>query len=328
MEADYHQRGTTVRGKESQPPNSPYIFSLGFLTTLIAQLEPTAGEKEKEELRVLREKLQKRQGAILNDFRNLTHQPDIGNSMFATYHFAAAVITSDLKSSSPEMSQAVSVLKAQREYSKKEYGSALIIPYNLRGQNRPKKDDHGDLPDKVPTLRSSAARGVPFHLAVYLRDSKDNRLANADYLMQSLSNYDDHFYDIFSGIGESRTHDRDDSDEIAPYYGPASLPFVFSAVALLKKQGDLNAEKKAGLEKLEARLLEKSLSLFENNGLFRAQAVDPYRSAVHYDNTLIGLALLAGAAGKKGCEGSSLGILPDPPKGTADDPTSTDATHR
>jgi hypothetical protein len=132
---------------------------------------------------------------------------------------------------------------------------------------------------------------VVAQLALYEGQGSAMKLANADYLLQALKNYNRYFNDIFSGIGEARTHDDYEENQLAPYFGPATVPYAFEAMARLEKEPELSPAQKDLLVNIRSELQKKLLNMFEEDGLFKPQDGEIYPSAKIFDNALTGLAL-------------------------------------
>jgi hypothetical protein len=198
-----------------------------------------------------------------------------GGSLVTTY--ALAAIGASMPAGSKTQMHVARIFSELRDDFKKKSGEGF--PYNFNPQLLKE------------TERAGAARSVVAELAIYKGGMGEEKLVNADALLKSLSTYEKHFRDVFSGIGLNRTHDRDDADQLAPYYGPSTIPYAFEALALLGKETGLTSAQRERLEMLKGNLEKKLLGMFEPNGLFQAQNSNYYTAAPLYDNALTGLAL-------------------------------------
>ncbi|MFM8269943.1 MAG: hypothetical protein ACKN9V_07115 [Pseudomonadota bacterium] len=226
-----------------------------------------------EALKALDEKIEEHLNKVV-DARSSLFEGD-GGSLITTY--ALAAIGASMPKDSQIQKRIAEILSDVRMEFRKTGGSGF--PYNLNPEILKQSE------------RGGAARSVVAQLAIYKGGSPEQKLANADELLSALFNYDKHFRDIFSGIGLNRTHDRQDNDQLAPYYGPATIPYVFEALSLLGKEKGLTREQSKKLMMLRDNLQKKLLGMFEPDGLFQPQNSNYYSSAPLYDNALTGLAL-------------------------------------
>lgn len=239
------------------------------------------------EANAIEELQQKVDGQLLKilDARN-TLMEGQGGSLVTTY--ALAAIGASASDGSEIQKKTAQIFSELRSEYKKIGGEGF--PYNFNPLILKQ------------TERAAAARSVVAQLAIYKGGKSEDKLVNADELLVSLANYEKHFRDIFSGIGLNRTHDREDDDQLAPYYGPATIPYAFEAISHLTKEKGLTPEQREKLQGTKINIQKKLLGMFDPNGLFQAQNSNYYSSAPLYDNALTGLALEQACRDKGGAK--------------------------
>ncbi|MFN7684524.1 MAG: HEAT repeat domain-containing protein [Oligoflexia bacterium] len=142
--------------------------------------------------------------------------------------------------------------------------------------------------------KSSAARNVPAHLALYLRKRE---LSRAQTLVDAIVNWMNNAVELIREIPRNGTH-NDLNDGIAPYYFYSSLPYLTSAIKLLERNPKLPEGSAATLASVKTRLRAWLPKLMSGGTLRLIPGVPEssnnlYHSAPSYTYPLYGLALLA-----------------------------------
>jgi hypothetical protein len=222
------------------------------------------------------------------------------NSFMTTYLFATSAL-----SLPDEDGEVLKKLKTALANTK----DPLDLPYSFL-----EKGDEGC------SNRHSAARAVPFHLALYEKTKDaDEKKQSEKNLIDSLENYLNHSVSLIAHINRNATHLG--ADGIAPYYFYPSVPFATAALKILEKK---HPEEKEKFQKMSHELESILLFLIERDGLFRPLGTNmdnvpfdgseidpsadvaspssnkgiplgfsnPYTSSPLYANPLAGLALL------------------------------------
>ncbi len=123
--------------------------------------------------------------------------------------------------------------------------------------------------DVFPTRlhdRATAARAVPYNLALYLKtnDSKKKKLFEKN-LIEALENYALHIPSLMAHVVREGTHMG--SNGIAPYYYYSTIPYATSAVELLlDRVKDENTIKR--LQHVKITLTKSIGAMAQKNGLF------------------------------------------------------------
>ncbi|NBX77000.1 MAG: hypothetical protein EBQ92_10635 [Proteobacteria bacterium] len=266
-------QGSSNTDAKGLPTNNATLYFYIQTQRVAEAMRKSGSQSDPQLVALLQEKIGENLSRILDGRKELLDGD--GGSLVTTY--ALAAIGSSMPEGSNIQKRVAQIFSELRDNYKNTGGAGF--PYNLNPQILKE------------TERAGAARSVVAQLAIYKGGKSEEKLANADQLLTSLGIYDKHFRDIFSGIGLNRTHDRDDSDQLAPYYGPSTIPYVFEAVSLLRKEKNLSGEQQEKLHQINLSLQKKLLGMFEPNGLFQAQNSNYYSAAPLYDNALTGLAL-------------------------------------
>jgi len=259
--------------EQGLPTNSATLYFYLQTQRAIEALKQSGVETNSRATAELQKRIEEHLSKITNARAELIHGE--GGSLVTVY--ALAAIGASMPEGSDIQKRIAQIFSEIRSESREKGQTAF--PYNFDPQ--------------VPreTERGGAARSVVAQLAIYKGGNSNEKLANADQLLSSLGAYDKHFRDIFSGIGINRTHDQEDVDHLAPYYGPSTVPYVFEAISILSKEKELSVEQKGKLESIKASLQKKLLGMFQPDGLFQPQNSNYYSGAALYDNALTGLAL-------------------------------------
>lgn len=285
---DFNERVSNI-DENGLPTNSSTLYFYLQSQRAAEALRNSGFEFDPKALEELQKKIEEHLGRVTDARSELMHGE--GGSLLTTY--ALAAIGASLPEGSELQKKIASIFGELKEEYQKAGGGAF--PYNF----------HPGLLKQ--TERGGSARSVVAQLAIFKGGKVEDKLVHADELLSSLSSYDKHFRDIFSGIGLFRTHDSFDEDHLAPYYGPSTIPYVFEAISLLGKEKELSSEQKQKLNTLKQSLEKKLLGMFEPNGLFQAQNPSYYSGAPLYDNALTGLALEQSCRDKKAAISPSSG---------------------
>jgi hypothetical protein len=289
------------------PRNGAAVFSVIHLGRLLNTLDGIGLVDNTALMSELKSQVSDHLTKMIQQRNNITtEERDDGgdttnNSRFTTYHLSAALLgfpEPSLNSAGKKLG--VSLLTDERDKNLKRFGDPNRFGYYLGSQWEAKvkinasqsKVRDSDTNALLRGARSSAARSVVASLALYNGEGAELKLANADRLLRALGSYDQHFNEIFSGIGEQRTHDIYESDQLAPYYGPSTIPYAFEAISKLKEEINLTTEQKQKLGGIASSMQAKLLNMFEPKGLFRPQDKEFYAASEIYDNALTGLALV------------------------------------
>ena len=266
-------QGSSNTDAKGLPTNNATLYFYIQTQRAAEAMKKIGSQSDPQLMALLQEKIGVNLSRILDARKELLDGD--GGSLVTTY--ALAAIGSSMPEGSDIQKRVAQIFSDLRDNYKNTGGAGF--PYNLNPQILKE------------TERAGAARSVVAQLAIYKGGKSEDKLVNADQLLTSLGTYEKHFRDIFSGIGLNRTHDRDDADQLAPYYGPSTIPYVFEAVSLLGKEKNLSGEQQEKLHQINISLQKKLLGMFEPNGLFQAQNSNYYAAAPLYDNALTGLAL-------------------------------------
>jgi len=272
---DFFKRSAGSSNWDSQglPTQSAALFYLIHTYRFSRALDKGGFEQDKKQLGILHRQIETRLKKVVDSREELLGEQ--GASLVTIYSLASLGLT--LPEGNEIQALVAEVLaKKRKEMALKHI---KVFPYNL------------SKPTESPSERAGAARTVVAQLAIYLGGAKEEKLQNAGHLLESLEIYNRHFRDIFSGIGLNQTHDFEDADLLAPYYGPSTIPFVFDAIAALEKDKGLTLKQKEKIGTLRLELQRKLLGMFEPEGLFQSQHKIYYSAAQYYDNALAGLAL-------------------------------------
>jgi len=255
------------------PTNSATLYFYLQTQRAVETLKQAGAKTDSKSLDEIQKRIEDHLIKITDARSELLHSDE--GSVVTTY--ALAAMGASMPNGSESQKRLAQIFSEMRdEFKRKGEGG---FPYNF---------DPGVLRQ---TERGAAARSVVAQLAIYKGGNTQDKLTNADELLTSLVTYDKHFRDIFSGIGLNRTHDREDVDLLAPYYGPSTIPYAFEAISLLKREKGLTSDQIQKVKSLESDLEKKLLGMFEPDGLFQPQNSNYYSAAPLYDNALTGLAL-------------------------------------
>jgi hypothetical protein len=266
-------QGSSNTDAKGLPTNSATLYFYLQTQRAAEALKKSGAKTDPKIMEELEKRIEENLGKITDARSELLRGE--GGSLVTTY--ALAAIGTSMPEGSDIQKRVAKIFSELRDNYKNTGGAGF--PYNFNPQILKE------------TERAGAARSVVAQLAIYKGGKSEDKLSNADQLLTSLGTYDKHFRDVFSGIGLNRTHDRDDADQLAPYYGPSTIPYVFEAVLLLGKEKNLSGEQQETLHQINTSLQKKLLGMFEPNGLFQAQNSNYYAAAPLYDNALTGLAL-------------------------------------
>lgn len=255
------------------PTQSAALFYLIHTYRLSQSLQSVGTVRDGKPLKTLQNQIEARLTKILGAREKLIEAQ--GASLVTVYSLGAVGVS--LHEGNDLQKKIADVLEKKRvEMNERK---VAVFPYNFAN------------PTEILSERAGAARSVVAQLAIYKGGPEEEKLRNADHLLSSIETYNLHFRDIFSGIGLNQTHDFDEPDLLAPYYGPSTIPYVFEALSALEKEKGMSLRQKDRLIALRYELQRKVLGMFEPGGLFQQQHKGYYSAAEYYDNALVGLAL-------------------------------------
>lgn len=266
--------------KDGSPRSSSSIFAYAHLAQLLEIVGKSPSEAD-ENIAINFAHTQTTLKFFLGQHKSLAEENRGPGSVMAAYHTSVA----SLSYAGPN-STTVPTMKVAVERAMGQYGSPCAIGYNLMSPT------FGDSPEaRLAAIRGGAARAIPLHLALLERDAPEFRATHKKNLMTCLENYVTYFYDFFEGRGEFRAHDSGD-DDLAPYFGPATVSYALLAAHKLSEDSSLTPADRGRARSAANEITTRLLSLLTPKGLLPPQNARQYDGAEHYENAFAALALV------------------------------------
>ena len=280
------------------PVSGPDLFTRQFYSTLVRDfLSDNSDQMDQLLLEKTLKETEKRHFTMLGNHRLYKDEsvPNVTrtNSVMTTFAVAASLIS--LPTVTPN-SPFEDFRDLAERLSRNQF--SLQVPYFIGGNLRSK--------------RSSAARNVPFYLALYLRDPKGGEKWEP-LLRAALHEFVRKLPALMAHTRRNGTHLSkylENIDGVAPYYYWGSIPYVSSAIEVLKRRGTTPRRE---LETLHHDIKLSLLSMLQDNGLFSMMgndgpiSLDPelgqgelYPGSKLYNQALGGLALIPLCAQQQG----------------------------
>jgi hypothetical protein len=254
----------------------------------------------------LKLKLEKSLENLSKTFSVLTGIGGSANNTYAQSCTLIAGCNSSLATNDPEFQ------KAMNEIETLTSENPISLTYDPRGKYNRKDNEQG-----------SSARAIPANLVVYLKaKEKDSKKLSTENLIKALKNYSknkdellNHF--LFFRNGSFNAH-NEKRNYLASYYFPATIPYLMSALKILKQDPQLSETQKAEIDTLDKEFKNtlRDLIKIEPNKTTMAHQENfsttnqLWQASPRYSNALLGIALLAGY----GEECSDFFKIPRPPK--------------
>lgn len=265
------------RVETTSPPGGPHNaaepYARAFSCTMLRKLreQPDLDPKEAEKIGRLVTRLEDKISADLGKFRTHDNVPGSAGSLLNTYELSVLALAVP-RGKMPE--QLHSVMRTAAEHP-------LYIPYNMNGSSG----------DNSPL--GSAARAVPFHLALYQHAETGQEQAKAlENVRQAFLNYAENRAYLIAAVKEEQTHNPAFAS-IAPYYFYPTVPYAAEAAALLQESKLLTKAQKDEVAKAQQLLCNDLIHQLESSGVFAPQLGSGYENSPGYVNPLAGLALLS-----------------------------------
>ncbi len=255
--------------QRSERSHDPYWSSVDIYAKIyrLNYLKLLGKTKEAKKIRISLEK----------DLTQL-REKGIGGSAFNTYAYGAAMVALAPNIPIEILEKAKKLVDAQPD--------PMRLPYTPSGF-------------PAYSRKASAARNVPFHLALYLGLKKSQKPSEAQtrkkHLIEAVLTWKKYAGNLAAEVPRDEVHEG--RDYLAPYYFYSSLPYVTSAIKLLERDPTLSNDQKDSISAVKRSLRKKLPRLMEGKKLGLLPGGKNYRNTIYvsspaYTYPLYGLALI------------------------------------
>lgn len=277
--------------RSEKPDRSTEVYGKNFLSLMLRRWEQSPANKQ------IADSVNTMLLADLGVLHKYPTEGDaaVGNSL-GTYHlFLSSLIGSEfstekeLQNLSAQLERLKGAFAETRKENEKKFRdeAEYMLPYKFSGKHS-------------KTTHPLESRGtVPMgYFALYKHAaSPAEKEGYRENLVKSLELYDRDFVDYFALAGQPTLpdgfHDRTIGAQIAPYFGPATIPYVAAFTKVIIDDPKATADQKKRAREVQASLRDKLAEKLQKNGLFVAQDPTSFHSAAAYDNPQVGLAFLS-----------------------------------